>query len=392
MPDGMKKQFLNSFDYIAAYLAHTCRNAPAGANDFFLELITSGPVSADEINVIMQKRTPLLPELSGRMKREFLTLAPYWKPGRRNVFTVQEIAPETSMESLANMPRPKSLISVFCAGKRLIFRFPHTVFDGIGAERFVAWLFSDAPPPADNGLLTSRHLNDWKRQMESGRTFREILLSGTRENTAALCAAPDAETEFITETFPAEQLIQEAEQEAGPFMTIPYLVNHALEKLLPALPENGAIVVPMTVDQRGQEDQAQDTLLFNHWSLLPLFIPESARHTKAQRLAALRRSFFEGNAKRIPAVFRHASFWARIVPFFIMRKMEKKYGNMLGGTFMFSYIDGSTLPGTPVCRSVIEDVRHYPVMPPRPGIGFFYTRAGDRLHLTISRRRGVCDL
>ena len=72
--------------------------------------------------------------------------------------------------------------------------------------------------------------------------------------------------------------------------------------------------------------------------------------------------------------------------------MEKKYGNMLGGTFMFSYIDGSTLPGTPVCRSVIEDVRHYPVMPPRPGIGFFYTRAGDRLHLTISRRRGVCDL
>jgi hypothetical protein len=271
----------------------------------------------------------------------------------------------------------------------LYFKFSHLIFDGVGAERFLQWVFSDAPPPSNPGLLTSSHLNEWKKQMECGRKFRELFLPENDNEVAALCGKEDSETGLISRTWEFSQIAAEAEKEAGPFMMIPFLVSECVEALDPFLPKTGDVVVPVMVDQRGQEDQDADSMLFNHWSLQPLLLPEPARKVEKERIAALKHSFFESSAQRAAYLFRHAAFPVRFVPFRLMRYLEQKYGARLGGTFLFSYMDNSVLEQQYIGQSKVRNVRHYPVMPPRPGLGFVFTRFGNDLHLTVSYRKGI---
>lgn len=387
----MTPEYLNSFDYIAAYLADTCKEAPGGANHFVLQVELSRPPTLAWFTVHVRQRVSLLPHLTGRMKRKWFTLAPYWKWDSTGKPRLEILQDETCpVSEYINLPlKEGTFFGVLIAGTTLYFKFSHLIFDGIGAERFLRWIFSDAPPPNNPGLLETSHLNDWKKQSDCGRKFRELFLMKKVQPVSALCAEPDSETYLISRTWDAAQIAEEAEQAAGPFMMIPFLIAKCASALEPFLPKEGDIVAPMTVDQRGQEDQPADSILFNHWSLMPLRIPFEARGDFAESVKALKRAFFESTANRVPLLFRHATFWARIVPFFIMRKLEKKHGPQMGGTFMFSYIDNSILVDTYMGQSKVLDVRHYPLMPPRPGIGFIFTKAGNNLHLTVSCRAGI---
>ena len=387
----MTAEYLNSFDYIAAYLADCCKESPGGANHFLLELELSRPVDLAWFTVHIRQRVGLLPHLTGQMSRKLFTLAPYWKweNGKKSRIEILQENQDMVSDYINEPLKEGTYFGVMVRGSTLYFKFSHLIFDGLGAERFLQWLFSDAPPPQNPGLMTSSHLNEWKKQCECGRKFRELFLNDNANEISALCGKADSETCLISRTWEFSQIVAESEKEAGPFMMIPFLVNECAEALDPFLPKEGDIVVPMTVDQRGQEDQNAESMLFNHWSLLPLRIPESARKEEKERISALKRSFFEGTAQRVPYLFRHATFWARIVPFRLMRHMEQKYGARMGGTFMFSYIDNSALEQQYIGQSKVRNVRHYPVMPPRPGLGFVFTRFGNDLHLTVSYRKGI---
>ncbi|MBR2427319.1 MAG: hypothetical protein IKB16_11345 [Lentisphaeria bacterium] len=387
----MATAYLNSIDYISACLNDSCRLSPGEANHFVLRVDLSRPPDLPWITVHIRQRIGLMPILTGNMRRNLFHLAPYWQWDNSQKMRVEILHEnECSVSSYINTPlKEDTCCGVLICGTILLFKFSHLLFDHAGAERFLCWIFSDAPAPKNPGWLESSHWNDWKRQTACCKTIRKSFLHDHDSPIAVFPEKTEAETCVISRTWDAAQITAEAEEFAGPFMLIPYLMAKCAIALEPFLPKNGNIVIPMTVDQRGEEDQSAESMLFNHWSLMPLQIPGEARGDLKKCTSALKRAYFENTANRLPTQFRHAAYLLRYIPFFMLRRMAEQYSTKWGGTFQFSYMESHMPDDLYTGHSKVLDIRHYSVIPPHPGIGFFFSRTGNNLHLTVSCREGI---
>ena len=58
-------------------------------------------------------------------------------------------------------------------------------------------------------------------------------------------------------------------------------------------------------------------------------------------------------------------------------------------SFCFSYLARSRLALAAFCGSPVRNLFHMPRVPPAPGLGFFFSTWGDRLHLSVSALEGL---
>ena len=384
-------KWLDAFDSFAAYLNRSCARTPGRGNHFLILLEFDGPPDPAEVSAFFRDLPDLPPILFGKVRR-FPGLAPYRTEGTPRPVPVSVATAGGTPEDYANEPLPPGVpFDCRLFPDAAAFRFSHLFFDGCGAERFLLKLFTTGVGPDEpSGLLASSHMNDWKEQGAAGTEFRDRLLSPDLPPAAALRAPETGRNRFFTASFPAEPLLARAEREAGPFMGIPFLQHRTVSALLPILREagiSGDIMIPMTVDRRGQEDHPADALFFNHWSMLPVRI--GCPPDGAPPLSAFRKAFYQANAEKRAKMFRMASFPGRFVPGPVMRLLEDHYGPKLGGTFLFSLLEESGLTGKKVFSRTVRNLRHLPLMPPRPGLGIIFNRAGTNMDLTVSLRSGL---
>lgn len=390
-PDRGEGKWLDAFDSFAAYLNRSCAHTPGRGNHFLILLEYDEAPDLRTISGFFRDLPELPPILFGKIRR-FPGLAPYRVPGRPRRITVSEAAEGETPEDYANEPLPSGVPFDCRRFPHLVaFRFSHLFFDGCGAERFLLKLFTKGVGVNEpSGLLGSSHMNDWKEQSAAGSDFRKSLLSKDLPPAACLLAPAAARNLFFTASFPAEVLLARAEREAGPFMGIPFLQHRTVSALLPILRTagiTGDIMIPMTVDRRGQEDHPAGALFFNHWSMLPVRV--ACGQGDVPSLAAFRKAFYQANAEKRPKMFRMASMPGRFVPGFVMQLLENHYGPKLGGTFLFSLLEESGLTGKNVFSRPVRNLRHLPAMPPRPGLGIIFNRAGTNMNLTVSLRAGL---
>ena len=392
MSESAPDKWLDAFDAFSAYLCRSCRKAPARGNHFLVVLDFDRAPDPETVRTFFRELPPLPRILFGRVKRAW-DLAPYRTQGVPRPVPVSTAREGDTPERFANEPLPPGVpfdCRVF--SRMLAFRFSHLMFDGFGAERFLHCLFTGGiPPEQGTGLLSDPHMNDWKQQMRRGTEFRNLLLDPALPSAACLLAEASSANRFLTCSFEADPFLEDAEKTAGPFMLIPHLLNRvslALRPILSGLGIEGDFVVPMTVDRRGQEDHPKDALFFNHWSMMPVRIPAAALRS-GDAFPEIRRAFYQANARKLPELFRQASFPGRFAPYFLMRFLERRYGNFLGGTFLFSLLNESGLAGKAVLGHEVRNIRHFPLMPARPGLGIFFNRAGKYFNLTVSIRTGL---
>ena len=384
-------KWLDAFDSFAAYLNRSCAHTPGRGNHFQILLEFDETPDPGTVSDFFRNLPDLPPILFGRVRR-FPGLAPYRTEGTPMPIPVSEAPAGKTPEDYANEPLPRGLpFDCRLFPRTVSFRFSHLFFDGCGAERFLLKLFtSGVGTDEPSGLLPSSHMNDWKEQLAAGTEFRNRLLSPDLPRAAALLAPDNARNLFFTASFAADPILARAEREAGPFMGIPYLQYRTVSALLPILRESGIsgdVMIPMTVDRRGQEDHPADALFFNHWSMLPVRI--ACPPGGSPSLPAFRKGFYQANAEKRPKMFRMASFPGRFAPAPVMRLLENHYGPKLGGTFLFSLLDESGLTGQRVFSRTVRNLRHLPLMPPRPGLGIIFNRAGTNMNLTVSLRAGL---
>lgn len=384
-------KWLDAFDSFAAYLNRSCARTPGRGNHFLILLEFDEAPELQTLSGFFRELPDLPPILFGKIRR-FPSLAPYRVPGRPRPIPVSGASDSETPEDFANEPlTPGVPFDCRRFPHALAFRFSHLFFDGCGAERFLLKLFTDGVgPDHPSGLLDSSHMNDWATQRAAGTEFRNRLLSPELPPVAWLRAPDHGRNAFFTASIPAESLLARSEREAGPFMTIPffqYLSVSALLPLLRSMGKHGDVMIPMTVDRRGQEDHPADALFFNHWSMMPVRV--SCPSDAMPPLSAFRKAFYQANAEKRAQMFRMASFPGRFVPGPVMHLLEELYGPRLGGTFLFSLLEESGLTGKNVLGRPVRNLRHLPLMPPRPGLGIIFNRSGSSMNLTVSLRSGL---
>ena len=404
-----RKLYLDGFDWIAALLNYDCRLTPGRGNHFMLVLESEAPFPEDAVRTLLNKLDPLLPMLNGSIRRHLLHLAPYWRPGKPEavVFTEEELLFPSdfplAVERFANRPLPRGQALAVHAISRpkgrsaLIFKFSHLLFDGRGAELLLELLrHGKTDPPEEHPGLASPMLNEWEKQFSCGRQIQHRLLEIQKEGPTAVrraCSTAAAAFRVLSLTEEeTEALRRRSDRDAGPFMLTPYLLAltaKGYDRLIPHRTENEHFLIPMSIDMRGQDSIPRDALFFNQWSLLPVSIPRSLLADPADSIPEIRKQIFIRTGERTALAYRAASRLMRIAPPPLLLKIVRKMGNSTSGTFMFSFVSGTSLEHDRFAGGTIANLYHLPAMPPMTGFGVFFNAYNNRLNAVLSYRSGI---
>ncbi len=405
-----KKIYLDGFDWVANLLNEHSRMTPGKGNHFIVVLETAQVFPTDLISALVQsKLEKRLPLLNGSIHRHLLHLAPYWKPGpgKAPAVTEEELLftsdYSAALDRFGNTPLPPHQALALHVirhktGSALLFKFSHLLFDGRGAE-----LLLEAFCPGGGELLeqspglSTPRLDEWEKQFSAGKQIQRRWIAlrnagpfsgrSAAETAASACrviALSEAETDALR---------NRSDTEAGPFMMTPFLLALTARQynamLSPYDRSDSSLLIPMSVDMRGQDGIPADALFFNQWSMLPIALKRSILADPVRTVEETRRQIFTGTGERIALAYRAASRLTRIAPPFLLMKIIRRLGPSVSGSFMFSFISGSSLSEARFAGRKLSNLYHLPSMPPIAGLGVFFNMFDNRLNAVISYRSGV---
>lgn len=405
-----KRIYLDGMDWVANLLNWQSRLTPGKGNHFMVVLETAQPFPEDVAFALLQSKLEArYPLLNGSIRRHPLHLAPYWKPGpaRALSVTTEELLFTSdysgALERFGNLPLPayQALalhIIRHKTGTALLFKFSHLLFDGRGAELLLESLCPGGTALADRTPgVDSPKLDEWEKQFSAGRQIQHRLIAqhqagATAHRSACDTAASSYRVISLTEA-ETDSLRRRSDSEAGPFMITPFLLAltalHYNTMLADYDSQDSSILIPMSIDMRGQDGIPDDALFFNQWSMLPISLKRSLLDSLRPAVGEARRQIFTGTGERIALAYRAASRLTRIAPPGLLMKIVRKMGPAVTGSFMFSFISGSSLSEGKFAGRKLTNLYHLPSMPPVTGLGVFFNMFDNRLNAVVSYRSGV---
>lgn len=406
-----KRMYLDGFDWVANLLNYQSRLTPGKGNHFLVVLETAQPFPTDLASALLQSRLEKhLPLLNGSIRRHPFHLAPYWKPGAPTPLLVTEEELlftsdySNALDRFGNMPLPahQSLalhVIRHKTGSALLFKFSHLLFDGRGAE-----LLLESFCPGGGGLLEQQEpglrspmLNEWEKQFSAGKQIQRRLIALHNAGPTFARSAPETAASAcrvipLTES-ETDVLRSRSDSEAGPFMITPFLLSltarHYNAVFSPYDRRDSSLLIPMSIDMRGQDGIPADAIFFNQWSMLPVSLKRSLLDDPRRTIEETRRQIFTGTGEHIALAYRAASRLTRIAPPFLLLEIVRRMGPAATGSFMFSFVSGSSLSEGRFAGRRLSNLYHLPSMPPITGLGVFFNMFDNRLNAVVSCRSGV---
>ena len=413
LPYSPKRRYLTGIDWIVG----TMDRGAGCFSQAILEL--EGNCSLALLSEAVEKVSQRFPLLHGRIARDWLNLAPYWKvPAESERFEIKHFelsadAEQRSEELLdrhANEPLYSRsqhlrfiLISLGTERSRLGMVFDHRLFDAFGAEGLLrlihhAWegkLEEYAPRIRQT---EPAHLDHWKRRFESGQTLNRYLLKMNEQRVCALRAPygpPRRAVRFVHEQMTQEETADfshRAEEEIGMPILLPSAAARAVaatRATIPIPPFSGEQYLLFTTVNQRLPGQEWDSLFFNHLSLMtlssgwrqPAGVPEIA--------AQMRDQFFEQTKLRIPFVMEDAGALGRICPHWLAGRFMRLVadGRLCSFYFVFLRENGFTLDNFLGLK--VTNLFHKPLTFFPPGMNLCITSFGGRFNLVLSYVEGA---
>ena len=392
------KHYLRGMDWVAAGLSASCAGTPGGGNDFLLSLDFDSPVVPEELREVLSVLPePVLRLLNGRTGRCW-NLAPCWRPGDVRLPELLVVPagsdPDYETRRFADTPMRSQLALLLVPGEatsRLVVKFGHRLFDGGGAELVLRDLFAgrvEAPSPRSSGL------ERWRARMAVGRRVNRALIALSRTPCCRteFSGAAGAGALFAERRLPLAMVQRLAMEHCGPFMAgtmVAALVARAFDWWRRKhYPGNEAVLMPMSVDRRIAD---RGGTFFNHWSCLPLlWQPGETVPPRQWWIDAARKEIAAAMESGLPDDFAEVNDLMRILPERMMGKLALSGFGGGAGSLMFSFLSRSSLPER-WGKHRIVGARHWPLMPPRPGVGIFCNAFGETLNVVLSCREGWSD-
>lgn len=392
---------LNGIGWMVEYICAKTVRTPEKQNHFSIRAELAGRLDADAVKRQFEDRLRgIRPWLTGRVKRLFWRRLPIWQP---NPFAdlvppVEICGTEDEFEAFPTLAlkRDEALeIAIFTIGNktRLLFKFSHRLFDGIGAEKIVNALcrgeeIEYAPPPSP--------VENWPSIRAAGQRVREFQSDLKTKKIATLPGGHGRALFRRIEVTPAQRniLADRAERRYGPFsfsLAVFAQVMVRAEELFRARGAGGDwLNVPMSVDLRRKNGMA-DQPFFNQWSVMPLTLPRVELDTEERAFRAIRKAYFAGLAAHTAETYAEAALAMRYLPKWGIDPFVRSNRGGTVGSVMFSFLDDAIAREIQICGGRAEKIVnawHLPVMPPVNPLGFFVNLFDGGMNVVISTRSG----
>ena len=386
----MERIEISGIDWMISFIGWRSRNLPSGGNQFSIVAEVTDSFCYDRFREKIAAMVHVKSFLSGRIKRKFPDWRPHWyfskndgagmicrKSNSGEIFEItNKLAKGVSLQ-----------IIYFEQERKLLFTFSHSVFDGVGAEKFI---FSLLKPELIDDVPVRSVPVDIPKMKESGRELQALMKTLPGKKILRLPnVGKKVKNEFERIQLLPEQyrsLVEKVEGKYGPFslsLFIFALILCNLEKHLFSgmSTKKEYLFIPMSVDQRGLEREAGNEF-FNHWSMLPLLIRRSVLAEGLDSTVPHLRSLYSaGLASRTPQLFSAASEAMKYIPRRIIDLIVSSSPAKTLGSMMFSFLNSDH------CRcGEIRNLAHYPSMPIGNNLGVFVNLYDDNLNIIISRR------
>lgn len=355
-----------------------------------------------------------LPILSGRLSRDMINLAPYWKIPKLSLRNYDIAFVDLTADDNTDAKFIEVLNSPFSSGhtylsfkflKRpgenyLLMTFDHRILDARGAELFLNLLveLNDdnlASTLSEIKTTDSPQLKDWGEKFAAGRTVQRKMITFSKEDcfTASKYSMKDIPiTKDINLTpefyhFSSEEsakIAGDAEKKAGFMMETAYLLamtSKAFHELTNPR-KTVKYFVPVPIDMRIKGEETKKTL-FNHLSFMFFFFEITEDTTSEKLICEIRKQFFMQIEEGFPEEMIKAAYPGRIFPHWLLKRVMKLPFDGKNCTFVFSNVGQSSFNHDNILGRKVKDIYHMPRIPTPPGLGIFYNRVDSKFNLTV---------
>lgn len=411
LPKSKRRFYLNGIDFVVQGINYNCQKAPGGDYQFLIVSHLDGTPDAEKLRDCLNKLQSLFPIFLGKLKRNYLNLAPYWetplKVTPKNILTVipldeSEAFEKTCQKQLtqflntpfkSDMPQLGAMLLILPDGSsRLALNFDHRILDAAGGEQIITLLNSlwngEKINPSAFIAAEGPWLNEWSHQFSCGRTVNRAFIDIKKQGVpSVLSQSPNGfncykvihlnESQFAS-------LTNRSDLEVGPMMLTPYLVTVIQEALHGIFTKRGnpssMCLCPMTVSMRQQG--CRNELFFNRWSIMPMYSSSESSHE--ERLKEQLRLFYSYIKSKLPYALTKASLLCRPMPLPLISKFAQKPFSGTTGTATIALLNQMEFTSTSLLGEKLSNLYHIPRIPPAPGLGIFMNRRGSKLNITLS--------
>lgn len=424
LPYSRSRRYLTGIDWFISALAHqsTRRNNRVACYSQTV-LDVDGALSETAIRGTLDQISDRFRVIHGRIARDWLNLAPFWKmtpPPKDAVIPLRVVDLPEEREDHAEVlfsehaavpfDSPSRhlrflLVRIGQRRSRLGMVFDHSLLDAFGAEMFF-WLIDEAFK-GHLGEISRRvrqtesaHLDHWMRRFRSGRTINRLLIRLGKQDTIAL-TIPRAGTirrlRVLQESLSREESIR-LRQWAGEEIGVPLLLPSAAARAILAMRRvfsgtflPGSQFLVFTSANLRAPGQQWESLFFNHFSLLPLTLAVEPTTGVKEMAIVLRNQFFERMKDKIPWAMQDATMLGRIVPLWIASRLLRLVAKGRGCSFYFACIRDTGFSPESFMGLPTRQLVHQPLVFTPPGLNICMTEFRGTFNLVISYLEGVVD-
>ncbi len=407
-PYDKSKRYLTGIDWIVNALDYRAKQATGRGNCSQLVLEVDGDLAAGPLRQKLAVFLGAYPVLSGRPQRD-TNLCPYWKIDRAVVPALwwqseRATGPAlvlTRLYAFANAALPEGQYLNFylitgAAKSFLAVKFDHRLFDAAGAEAFLS-LFEDyglTQKTASIEPVLKPGLCAWGDKFKAGQSVNRFFLKLHKDlKPVTFAQAQTGEGfEFVPLFFSAEEtqaIYARALAAAGYLMFMPFALAKTLQSINRTFERQGDYIVPVNVNLRLAP--GAENIFFNHLSFLFFRVAAADVDDTTQLCRALSLQLYDQTKEKISRCLSQAAGLMRIVPLPVLAALLDKFMGGDSASFAFSYLAESAYRQKTFCGHKIVNIFHLPLVPPKPGVGIFFTRYAERLNVTLSYARGTLE-
>lgn len=421
LPYSRTRRYLTGIDWIVGALDYSARSA-IGLGGFSQTIIeVEGVINQNDLRGALDQISAGIPLVHGRVARDWINLAPYWKPAHNGEIPLRVVdlpidrgaEAEGLFDDHINRPFESRwqhlrclLVRIGSARSRIGLVFDHRLLDAFGAEGIfrlmdLAWKGRIEDVLSGIKMTEPAHLDHWQRRLKSGKALNQYLYGLNQKSVSGLNmprAGLRRRIRFIHEPLTAEEsavLPERAADEIGMPIILPSAAAraiHAMRQVVPSPPQPGEQFLVFTSATNRLPGQEWEKLLFNHFSLMAF--SQTNPRPAAELAVELRDQFFEQMRNQIPFVMEDAGALGRICPHWIGSRLM---GSLFGGrfcTFYFACLRETGFPGETFMGLRVVNLIHKPIAFSPPGLNICMTWFGGHFNVVISYVEGVlsdCD-
>ena len=423
LPYRHDRAYLTGMDWILGALDYGTRRRMGlgGFSQAILDL--DGDLTPEKLRPHLDAVSNRFPIIHGRVARDWMNLAPYWKvsqsapapPIPLAMIDLPENEPDAGerfLDDHINHPFESDshhlrLLLIRLGGRRsrLGMVFDHRLVDAFGAEALLRLMELDRQgrlfefAPRINQTSPAL-LDNWKHRIVMGRTLNQYMYRLNQRSVCALKMPPEGvrgRFRFVHEQLTAEQTAdfnRRAVEEAGIPMTLPSAAARALaaiKKMIPNPPLPGQDWMLFTSAAGRLPGQEWEKLFFNQFSMVSFAIEAQSDHSISEIVLNLRNQIFEQMKQQIPQAMQDAGALARICPHIIGSRVMRLLCDGRFCSLYFACVRDSGYPDATFMELPITNLYHKPLVFAPPGMSICMTVFGGRFNLVISYIEGTLD-